>query len=399
MKKTALLVALSLSVLACDSGSDDATADGGLGSVNLNDSTDAAGKADALAGREVAPAATVIEAYSDDTKSGVTEVTDISDERMQVQAPLIELPAFDESLQVSISGDEGTDMRFFLVRDAGDYYEIVTVEGQGTFEDGDEPDGGNEENVDRVAVTHFHSISISAEENTITMGSDSSGGATTSVLPFSAAESNFAVLGIIVNSGVGNSLVGEFRYTFDAQCDGYECGQEAPVDPDVPVDDYAEARDPDLLRVTIGGDAIAYDYPSVDTGFGLGGTEFWQKWSGGHNPTYSYSEGTEAGRKCMLASAIRFETIMSDPPEAMVRLKDETNWGGRFFNWNDDYSESGSNASRAVLWAWRTGLIKWISQTAQDGTCYLPTRDIVQRAAENCLSRGGSDGEIEGCQG
>ena len=91
---------------------------------------------------------------------------------------------------------------------------------------------------------------------------------------------------------------------------------------------------------------------------------------------------------------------MSDPPEAMIRLREETNWSGRFFNWNDDFSQSpGSDARSSVLWAWRTGLIKWISQTAQDGTCLLPTREIVQRAAENCLAQGQSDGEIEGCQG
>ena len=54
MKKPALLVALSLSVLACDSDSADA---GGnqLGDVALSDSTDASGKADALMGREVEP--------------------------------------------------------------------------------------------------------------------------------------------------------------------------------------------------------------------------------------------------------------------------------------------------------------------------------------------------------
>jgi hypothetical protein len=98
----------------------------------------------------------------------------------------------------------------------------------------------------------------------------------------------------------------------------------------------------------------------------------------------------------MQASAIRFETIMKDPPAELVRLRDETNWSGSFFNWNDDYSDPTSygDGSAARLWAWRTSLIKWISQTKKDGSCLLPTRELVIKAAENCLSRGA---EIQGC--
>ncbi|HVK86041.1 MAG TPA: hypothetical protein VM513_18095 [Kofleriaceae bacterium] len=143
-----------------------------------------------------------------------------------------------------------------------------------------------------------------------------------------------------------------------------------------------------------------YDYPDGGD-FDLNGTEFWQKWSGGHNPTYSFDEGTDAGRLCMQASAIRFETIMKDPPAELVRLAAETNWDGSFYNWNDDYS--GPNAygdgSSARLWAWQTYLIKWISQTKRDGSCYLPTRDLLIRAATSCLATGASNGgEIQGCR-
>ena len=102
----------------------------------------------------------------------------------------------------------------------------------------------------------------------------------------------------------------------------------------------------------------------------------------------------------MQAAAIRFETIMADPPEQLVQLRDTTSWSGSFFNWNDDYSESTwGDASGSRLWAWRTGLIKWISQTARDGSCYLPTRELVVRAAESCLALAESngDGEIQGC--
>jgi hypothetical protein len=101
----------------------------------------------------------------------------------------------------------------------------------------------------------------------------------------------------------------------------------------------------------------------------------------------------------MLASAIRFEAIMSDPPSELVALKDNSNWRGSFFNWNDDYAQSDWGDGRSArLWAWRTGLIKWISQTNKDGSCYLPTLEMVQALASNCMSYSEQrDGEIQGC--
>jgi len=168
------------------------------------------------------------------------------------------------------------------------------------------------------------------------------------------------------------------------------------------VDVYADARDVTKAHVVFPADAPAptsYDYPDGGD-FHLNGTEFWQKWSGGKNPTYSFSDGTDAGRRCMQAAAIRFETIMKDPPAELVKLNADTNWSGSFFNWNDDYSNENSygDASGARLWAWRTSLIKWISQTKKDGSCLLPTRDLVIAAAKACLQTGaGAMGEIQGC--
>lgn len=176
----------------------------------------------------------------------------------------------------------------------------------------------------------------------------------------------------------------------------------AAGDCEVEDDPWAQARDVELAHVVLPADLAAplsYVRPQVD-GFYLSGTEFWQKWSGGHSPTYSFSDGTDAGRRCMQASAYRFEAIMADPPAELVQLRDESNWSGSFFNWNDDYVESTwGDASGARLWAWRTGLIKWISQTARDGSCHLPTRELVQRAAQACLDTAvrNGDGEIQGC--
>ncbi|MBA3453311.1 MAG: hypothetical protein H0T42_09495 [Deltaproteobacteria bacterium] len=169
-----------------------------------------------------------------------------------------------------------------------------------------------------------------------------------------------------------------------------------------PADPYAEARDVTkaLVRFPTGAVATEYTYPEGGN-FDLGGTEFWQRWTGGHSPTFDFSEGTDAGRLCMQAAAIRFETIMMDPPAELVKLDAETNWSGSFFNWNDDYSNptASGDASGSRLWAWKTHLIKWISQTKKDGGCYLPTRDMVIRIANACLTTArAANGEIEGCQ-
>jgi hypothetical protein len=167
-------------------------------------------------------------------------------------------------------------------------------------------------------------------------------------------------------------------------------------------DPWADARDVNKATVKFPAGTAAppsYTYPESSR-FNLGGTEFWQKWEGGHNPTYSYSQGTDAGKLCMQASAIRFEEIMKNPPAELVALLEGSNWRGSFFNWNDDYSQAeGDDASGAMLWAWRTSLMKWISQTGRDGTCHLPTRGLVIRAATECTATASrANGETEGCE-
>jgi hypothetical protein len=166
-------------------------------------------------------------------------------------------------------------------------------------------------------------------------------------------------------------------------------------------DPYAQARDVTLARITFPDGTPApssYQRPTGGAGLSLGGTEFWQRWSGGLSPTFNFGEGTEAGRRCMQASAIRWGVIMANPPAEIVALDDESNWGGSFFNWNDDHSLASYDGSGPRLWAWRTGLIKWISQTNRDGSCNLPTLEMVQRLAVDCRARAaGGGGEIQGC--
>lgn len=171
-----------------------------------------------------------------------------------------------------------------------------------------------------------------------------------------------------------------------------------------PIDDmWSVARDVTVHRVVFpAGSPVpeGYDYPnSGGAPFSLGGTEFWQKWSGGQNPTYSFADGSDNGKRCMYASARRWEAIMAVVPESLVDLREQSGWGGSFFNWNDDYSnDSWGDGSGARLWAWRTSLVKWISQTNKDGSCYLPTLQMVEALVVDCMAQAeSSDGEIQGC--
>ena len=166
-------------------------------------------------------------------------------------------------------------------------------------------------------------------------------------------------------------------------------------------DPFAEAYDVNLHKISFpeGTPAPTYAVANTESPFRLGGTEFWQKWAGGENPTYSYYAGTPFGQRCMYASARRFEAIMAVAPESLKALVEDSNWSGSFFNWNDDFSQSTwGDGSSARLWAWRTTLVKWISQTNLDGTCYLPTLSMVESLAEKCADRAENyDGEIQGC--
>jgi hypothetical protein len=374
----------------------------GFDSVALADSSDTTGKADALDGRRVNPLFTADRLLVGTQDRGTVEVVDLDEDSMTVEGPLVRFEAQTESLQITVGSTDltgNTVLRFLLAaRLPEGEFEPVVLRGEGEFENAEDVDARGRGSATDVEISFFQSVSILfGEDNTITVASDESGGQTTMVLPFEASTAEWAAFVIPVDSGFA-PLVDQFAYTLTASCSGGPCASGEP--PPVPTDIFAQARDATLATITIDGPAPeSYTSAVVGGGFSLGGTEFWQRWPGGHSPSFSYAAGTERGRACMQASAIRLETIMADPPPAMVQLLEESKWDGRFFNWNDDFTEATMGDARgAVLWAWRTGLIKWISQTARDGTCHLPTLDLVERAAETCLATAARDGgEIQDC--
>ena len=143
---------------------------------------------------------------------------------------------------------------------------------------------------------------------------------------------------------------------------------------------------------------VARNLRALGARVSLFGVDWFQKWPGGVSADHDWSKGSEAGQRCMWAAVLRFEAIMKEPPAELKQfLSEYDKWRGSFYNWVDDYSkdESSGDASHARLWAWRTGLTKWISGAAKDGSCYLPTRTMVVEYVAACKEHAASnDGEM-----
>jgi hypothetical protein len=142
-------------------------------------------------------------------------------------------------------------------------------------------------------------------------------------------------------------------------------------------------------------------------GVSLSGVDWYQKWAGGKTADHEWSIGSAYGQRCLWASVARFEAIMKDPPPELAAFVAEyTKWGGGFESRNDDYGGKGpggqpayGDARGARLWAWRTGQSKWISATAKDGSCYLPTREMLVAFVSACEEHIASNGgEMQGCE-
>lgn len=118
--------------------------------------------------------------------------------------------------------------------------------------------------------------------------------------------------------------------------------------------------------------------------FSLYGVDWFQQWDGGLNADHNYDAGTDQGKLCMWAAVYRFEAIMADPPQELKDVKAASTWGGSFYNWVDDFSQSTDRPTGAKAWAWASSLSKWISQVSKAGTCYLPTKELLIEYAADC---------------
>ncbi|MGE3635584.1 MAG: DVUA0089 family protein [Sandaracinaceae bacterium] len=207
------------------------------------------------------------------------------------------------------------------------------------------------------------------------------------------------------------SAAGDFSLA--SVCRGEGCGEV--TEPTEPTGDpYAAARDVHTMRVDLSAAPVPeyYSRPEGISPVSLSQPEWWQRWSGGATQSFAWDEGTDNGKRCGQASAIRLQAIMEyeetgedgvvhrPGQEAFDALREGSGWSGTMYNWTEDVSEGGSASfSPATMWAWRTGAVKFINVVRPDGSCDLPTLDLVLRFSATCLVRAAcSKGEIPGCR-
>lgn len=144
-----------------------------------------------------------------------------------------------------------------------------------------------------------------------------------------------------------------------------------------------------------------------DSGASLTSLDWYQKWAGGKTAAHAWSDGSDAGKRCAWASVLRFEAIIKDaPPELEGLLALQSKWTGTFQNWNNDYGGKTAdgkpaygNASGAYIFAPRSDVAKWVSATARDGSCFLPTKAMLVEYLSSCKAQVTSNGgDPKGCE-
>lgn len=132
----------------------------------------------------------------------------------------------------------------------------------------------------------------------------------------------------------------------------------------------------------------------------LFGIDWYQKWAGGKSADHVWQNGSDFGKRCAWASVARYELIVKADPDAFADLRAaHPTWDGDFTNWNDDYGGETADgkaaygdAKAASIKTTASGAAKWVSATAKDGSCYLPTRAMVESFALSCAKSASMSG-------
>lgn len=139
--------------------------------------------------------------------------------------------------------------------------------------------------------------------------------------------------------------------------------------------------------------------PNIDAATGaesddssLFGIDWYQKWAGGKSADHDWQNGSDLGKRCAWAAVARYELILEGDRDAFASLRaSHPTWDGSLTNQNDDYggkTKDGKaaygDAKSASIKTTPSGAAKWISATAKDGSCYLPTRAMVRSFVSSC---------------
>tara|TARA_R110000868_G_scaffold132380_3_gene343221 strand:+ start:42629 stop:43249 length:621 start_codon:yes stop_codon:yes gene_type:complete len=164
-----------------------------------------------------------------------------------------------------------------------------------------------------------------------------------------------------------------------------------------------------VLLATICFSAISIAQESPKTGrvgpAYIGGMEYWpfdDSIPGSPYPDrvlWSYEEGTDAAKKCMLQGNKLLVSWLEDASHPVTKaLKEYKEIGGSadFFMWTNDYTKAPSQAARGMrkarVWWWSgsgsdtSGWLKFESTVLPDGTCTNPKPEQIVTYIESRYS-------------
>jgi len=132
---------------------------------------------------------------------------------------------------------------------------------------------------------------------------------------------------------------------------------------------------------------------SLENGYATYGLDWFKSPRASYPDNKRWEQGSDIGKKCQWASLFRFEAIFKNPPAEAEELRGASSWGGRFWQWIDDYA--GGNRSvqdPQACYAYSSGLYKWIGSSGKGDVCRLPTRAMVVGMMKDCKAHAARNG-------
>ena len=144
----------------------------------------------------------------------------------------------------------------------------------------------------------------------------------------------------------------------------------------------------------------AYTGISLASGYRTSGLDWFKSPKASYPDNKRWDQGSEIGKKCQWASIFRFEAIFKTPPAEAEEMKRASTWSGNFWSWTDDYAAGNQSIQNPTpVYAWSSGLWKWIGSSGKGDVCRLPTRAMVIGLMKACKQHAEANNrDAKGCR-
>ena len=139
---------------------------------------------------------------------------------------------------------------------------------------------------------------------------------------------------------------------------------------------------------------------SLANGYGTYGLDWFKSPRASYPDNKRWEQGSDIGKKCQWASIFRFEAIFKTPPAEAEEMKRASTWSGNFWSWTDDYAAGNQSIQNPTpVYAWSSGLWKWIGSSGKGDVCRLPTRAMVVGLMKDCKAHAERNNrDAKGCR-